>query len=86
MVAIAFEFTGDHAKGMDVLGRCAERYDVKYPLLLGGTNDKTAAAKRLPDLSAVAAYPTTLFVRAMAPWPRSTGGSPGRPRATPSRR
>jgi thiol-disulfide isomerase/thioredoxin len=62
MVGIAFEFTGEPAKDMDMLGRYATRYAVEYPLLLGGTSDKKEAGKRVPDLSNVASYPTTIFI------------------------
>ena len=62
VVGIAFEFTGDRDDDMEMLARYAERYEVDYPLLLGGSNDKAEASKALPDLSRVAAYPTTIFV------------------------
>ena len=62
MVGIAYEFTGDEAEDMDMLGRYAKRYGVKYPLVLGGTSGKKGASESLPDLTKVAAYPTTLFI------------------------
>ncbi|MEM7152899.1 MAG: TlpA disulfide reductase family protein [Myxococcota bacterium] len=62
MVGIAYEFTGDEADDMEMLRRYAKRYDVKYPLVLGGTSGKKGASESLPDLSKVAAYPTTLFI------------------------
>ncbi len=62
MVGIAFEHSDDRDKSMDILQRYADRYDVQYPLLLGGTSDKARAGQRLPDLSKVVAYPTTLFI------------------------
>lgn len=62
MVGIAFEFSGDEQSDMDMVQRYARRYDVDYPLLLGGTSDKKSAALRVPDLSEVAAYPTTIFI------------------------
>lgn len=62
LLGIAFEFSGDEASDMEMLGRYAKRYSVKYPLLLGGTSDKKKAAQSLPDLSNVAAYPTTVFI------------------------
>jgi len=40
----------------------AERHGLEFPLLLAGTNDKKAAAATLPDLTAILAYPTTVFV------------------------
>lgn len=62
VVGIAFEFTGEAERDMEMLARYRDKYDISYPLLLGGTSDKQAAGKQLPDLSKVAAYPTTIFV------------------------
>ena len=64
MVGIAFEFTGEENSDMQMLERYRETYEVAYPLILGGTQDKKEAAAQMPDLSAVVAYPTTLFVDA----------------------
>ena len=62
IVGLAYEFTGDRARDSGVLRRFAERYGIEYPLLLAGISDKVAAAETLPDLSAVVAYPTSLFI------------------------
>ena len=62
MVGIAFEFTGEEDEDLDMLGRYADKYAVDYPLLLGGTSDKTQAGAQLPDLSAVQSFPTTIFI------------------------
>ena len=40
----------------------ATKGGMEYPLLLGGTQDKKLAGERLPDLSKVASYPTTIFI------------------------
>jgi hypothetical protein len=40
----------------------SERFDIQYPVLLAGTNDKAEASKVLPALNSVVAFPTTIFV------------------------
>jgi thiol-disulfide isomerase/thioredoxin len=62
VIGLAFEFTGDTRRDTDVLRRFKRRHNVDYDILLAGTNDKTEASKRLPDLSRVIAYPQTIFV------------------------
>ncbi len=62
IVGLAYEFSGDTSRDTRVLRRFAERYGIEYPLLLAGISDKEAAAQTLPDLTAVVAYPTSLFI------------------------
>jgi len=62
IIGLAFEFTGESERDRRFVRRFAERHGIEYPLLLAGTSDKAAAAASLPDLSAVKAYPTTLFL------------------------
>ena len=62
IVGLAYEFTGDMERDQLMVTRFGERYGIEYPLLLAGTNDKTAAAATLPGLSAVIAYPTSIFI------------------------
>ncbi len=62
IVGLAYEFTGDPDRGRQLVRRFAERYSIEYPLLLAGVSDKAAAASTLPDLTAVIAYPTTIFI------------------------
>lgn len=62
IVGIAFEFSGDEARDMEMLARYRDKYGITYPLLLGGTSDKKLAAEQLPDLSAVKSFPTLAFV------------------------
>jgi peroxiredoxin len=42
--------------------RFRDRYGIEYPLLIAGENDRDQAQKLLPQLSAVLAYPTTIFI------------------------
>ena len=62
IVGLAYEFTGEPERDRRVVRRFAERYGIEYPLLLAGTSDKTAAGSTLPDLTAVLAYPTSVFI------------------------
>jgi hypothetical protein len=38
------------------------KFDIQYDTLIAGVSDKTQAANALPELSAVLAYPTTIFI------------------------
>ncbi len=64
VVALAFEYakTSDGAFGS--IQRLRERIGVEYPILLAqfGTSDKEEAQKKLPMLSHVLSYPTTIFI------------------------
>ncbi len=62
IVGLAFEFTGDPERDREQVRRYAERHAIEFPLALAGVSDKKKAAETLPDLSAVVAYPTTVFV------------------------
>ncbi|XWW47858.1 TlpA family protein disulfide reductase [Fibrella sp. USSR17] len=62
VVGLAFEKTADLAEYGPKLTRMSERFQIQYPVLLAGTNDKAEAAKSLPALSSVVAFPTTIFV------------------------
>ena len=62
IVGLAYEFSGDPERDREMVRRFGERHGIEYPLLLGGTNDKTAAAETLPDIDAVIAYPTSIFI------------------------
>jgi thiol-disulfide isomerase/thioredoxin len=62
VVGLAYELTGDVERDRRQVRRFAERHDIEFPLLLAGLSDKQKAAETLPDLSAVVAFPTTVFV------------------------
>lgn len=62
VVGLAYEFSGDAKRDGAVVKRFAERYGIEYPLLLAGVSDKAKAAETLPDLSAVIAFPTSIFI------------------------
>ena len=62
IVGLAYELTGDAQRDRRQVRRFAERHGVEFPLLLAGLSDKKQAAATLPDLSAVVAFPTTVFI------------------------
>ncbi|MEM1204100.1 MAG: TlpA disulfide reductase family protein, partial [Acidobacteriota bacterium] len=62
VVGLAYELTGDPERDVQQVRRFAARHAVDYPLLLAGTSDKQAAGATLPDLSAVVAFPTSVFI------------------------
>ncbi|MFQ5720409.1 MAG: TlpA disulfide reductase family protein, partial [Acidobacteriota bacterium] len=62
IVGLAYEFTGDVERDRTFVRKYARRHGIRFPLLLAGVSDKEAAGKTLPDLSRVAAYPTTIFI------------------------
>jgi len=62
VVGLAFEYTGKLERDREQVRRFAARHAIDFPLLLAGTSDKKAAAALLPDLTRVAAFPTTLFI------------------------
>ena len=62
IVGLAYEFTGEVERDREQVRRYAVRHGVEFPLLLAGLSDKKKAAETLPDLSAVIAFPTTVFI------------------------
>ncbi len=62
IVGLMFEQSGDRAEATTAVQRFRDRYAIDYPLLIAGENDRDQAQKLLPQLSAVLAYPTTIFI------------------------
>lgn len=62
IVGLAYEFSGDIERDRRYVRKFAERHGIEFPLLLAGISDKTAAAETLPDLTAVIAFPTSVFI------------------------
>ena len=62
IVGLAYEYTGDPVRDASFVRRYAARHGITYPLLLAGTSDKLAATKTLPDLTAILAFPTSIFL------------------------
>lgn len=62
IVGLAYELSGDKKRDQEMLRRYRARHGITFPLLLSGVSDKAKASETLPDLSAVVAFPTTVFV------------------------
>jgi thiol-disulfide isomerase/thioredoxin len=62
MLGLAYEYTGDPERDREFVARHRDRHRIEYPLALAGTSDKAQASTTLPDLSAVLAFPTTIFI------------------------
>lgn len=62
IVGLAFERSGNMAESGPKIERMKQRFNIDYPIVLAGTNDKAQASKALPELNEVVAFPTTIFV------------------------
>ncbi len=62
VLGLAFERSPEMAVSGPKIERMKERFKIDYPVVLAGTNDKAQASRALPDLNAVVAFPTTIFV------------------------
>jgi len=61
-VALAFEYTGDAKRDLEQVKIFANRYGLKYPVLLAGSTEEGEIQKKLPQLVNFGAYPTTIFI------------------------
>lgn len=63
VLGLAYERTKDYEKSKKNVERLKDRFDIKYDLLITGyTNDKDDAAKSLPMLNKVLAFPTMIII------------------------
>ncbi|MGF7218446.1 thiol-disulfide isomerase/thioredoxin [Spirosoma lacussanchae] len=62
VLGLAFERSANMTESGPKIDRMKQRFQIDYPVVLAGTNDKAEASKALPDLNAVVAFPTTLFI------------------------
>ena len=62
VLGLAFERSPEMAVSGPKIARMKERFQIDYPIVLAGSNDKAEASKALPDLNAVLAFPTTIFI------------------------
>ena len=62
VVALMFEHFEDHETAAQQVREFRDKFDIEYDTLIAGISDKTEAAKSLPALSAVLAYPTSIFI------------------------
>jgi thiol-disulfide isomerase/thioredoxin len=63
-VGLAFERKSDFAYAKSRIEVVKNKLQVPYPMLIAGISNKDSAAKVLASISRVAAFPTTIFVRA----------------------
>ncbi|MAN59668.1 MAG: redoxin [Flavobacteriaceae bacterium] len=64
IVALAFEDAATRAKAMARINRLKEALEIPYPILLAqyGSSDKQLANSKLPMLTTIKSYPTTIFI------------------------
>jgi thiol-disulfide isomerase/thioredoxin len=62
IVALLFEHFEDHELAAEQVRAFRQKFDIQYDTLIAGISDKTEAANTLPQLSAVLAFPTTIFI------------------------
>lgn len=62
VVALMFEHFDEFEKAAEQVKVWRQQWGVTYPTLIAGTSEKTNASDALPELNAVLAYPTTIFI------------------------
>jgi peroxiredoxin len=62
IVTLMFEHFEDADLAANQVRAFRAKFDIQYDTLIAGVSDKTQAANALPELSAVLAYPTTIFI------------------------
>jgi peroxiredoxin len=62
IVSLMFEHFGDFPRAVAATQRFRRNYGIEYTTLIAGISDKDEAAKKLPMLDRVYAFPTTIFI------------------------
>lgn len=62
IVTIGFEYTDDPNFHKQRLEQFKKRYNVPYPILIGGSNSKAQTSGLFPFLNEITSYPTSFFV------------------------
>jgi thiol-disulfide isomerase/thioredoxin len=62
IVSLMFEHFGDFPHAVEASQRFKQHYGIDYTTLIAGISDKDEAAKKLPMLDRVYAFPTTIFI------------------------
>jgi thiol-disulfide isomerase/thioredoxin len=62
IVSLMFEHFGDFKQAAEATRRFRKETGIEYTTLVAGISDKDEAAKALPQLTGVFAFPTTIFV------------------------
>lgn len=61
-IAVAFELKDDLKYAQYTLGKLRDKYHIQYDILFGGSADKKQVSQKLPALSKVVAFPTTIII------------------------
>lgn len=62
VIGLAYERKPDFDYASTRVRKMVDKMDVKYDVLIAGTDDKEQASKTLPMLNGVMAFPTTIFI------------------------
>jgi peroxiredoxin len=62
IVSLMFEHFGDFPRAAEATRRFRQHYGIEYTTLIAGISDKDEAAKKLPMLDRLYAFPTTIFI------------------------
>jgi len=62
IICLMFENYDDTVKAISQIKKFRDEFNIKYDLLLAGTNNKDLASKKFPMLNRVMAFPTTIFI------------------------
>ncbi len=62
IIGLGYERSPDQKKAAERLLKMRERFNIKYDLAVAGVANKDSAAKSLPQLAQVLAFPTTIFL------------------------
>lgn len=62
VIALMYEHFDDRDLATQQVRELRNKFSIQYDTLIAGISDKTEAAKTLPSLNAVLAFPTTIFI------------------------
>jgi thiol-disulfide isomerase/thioredoxin len=62
IVSLMFEHHGDFERAAGAARKFRDDLGVEYPMLIAGTTDRDDAATKLPQLTGIHAFPTTIFL------------------------
>lgn len=62
IIALMYEHFEDQAIAIEQIKEFRKKFDIQFETLIAGISDKTEVSKTLPSLSAVLAFPTTIFI------------------------
>jgi hypothetical protein len=62
IIGLAYERKADFTYASERVKKMIDKFNVPYDFVIAGTNNKDAAAKTLPQLNKIVAFPTTIFI------------------------